>query len=379
MTSPRGAAIEPARRSSEEPPERREEAREERRGLVLPRWLRALLMGMLFAFFFLGSPLLALVVIPLVRLFSGRAASRRTTYLLHKGMWLIARSARFFRIVELDLPPPPASLDREKPYVMISNHPTFIDMLVILGSFDGLTCVTNGRWWRHWAFGRLLRTTDYLPGPGAACRRARIMLGQMVAHLHAGHPLLIFPEGQRSLPDQLRRFRRGAVEGGGRRERAHRAALPGHRSPVPDQARAALEAAEQAASLHLRVVRRHPPRGPRPRRKAHPPRARPALRGALRRAARQAARLTTHPAARRMALSPGARAVGTARAVACAREQRAVRGVHGGSLRHADPSRLTTVNPGRDGRGRRAHGMLLGAGCRHHGTSSRRPRRSPDR
>lgn len=212
MTSPPGAAIEPAGRSSEEPPERREEAREEKQGLVLPRWLRAFMMAALFAIFFLGSPMLALVVIPLVRLFSGRAASRRTTYLLHAGMWLIARSARFFRIVELDLPPPPASLDREKPYVMISNHPTFIDMLVILGSFEGLTCVTNGRWWRHWAFGRLLRTTDYLPGPGSGLSQSEDMLGQMVAHLHAGHPLLIFPEGQRSLPDQLRRFRRGAVE-----------------------------------------------------------------------------------------------------------------------------------------------------------------------
>src|SRR5690606_3061160 len=38
------------------------------------------------------------------------------------------------------------------------------------------------------------------------------MLGTMVAHLRSGHPLLVFPEGTRSLADRLHRFRRGAVE-----------------------------------------------------------------------------------------------------------------------------------------------------------------------
>jgi 1-acyl-sn-glycerol-3-phosphate acyltransferase len=37
------------------------------------------------------------------------------------------------------------------------------------------------------------------------------MLESMSAHLRAGFPLLVFPEGHRSLPDRLRRFRRGAV------------------------------------------------------------------------------------------------------------------------------------------------------------------------
>lgn len=178
---------------------------------VLPRPVRVVLMAALFAVFFAGSPIVALVIFPLLRLFSGDDSRRRATYLLHRGMRLIAYTARFLGIVRLDLPPPPASVDLAKPYVMISNHPTFIDMLVILGSFEGLTCVTNGRWWRHWALGRLLRWTDYLPGPGSGLPESERMLDMMVAHLRAGHPLLIFPEGQRSLPTRLRKLRRGAV------------------------------------------------------------------------------------------------------------------------------------------------------------------------
>lgn len=179
---------------------------------VWPRWLRVALMVALFGVFFLGSPILALVIVPLVRLTGGASFRDRVTHLLYRGMWLIARTARFVGIVGLDLPPMPAAIDRTKPYVLVSNHPTFIDMIVLLGTFPELTCVTNGRWWKHWALGRLLRATNYLPGPGSGRPESEDVLSAMVQHLKQGHALLVFPEGQRSLEGSLRRFRRGAVE-----------------------------------------------------------------------------------------------------------------------------------------------------------------------
>jgi len=166
----------------------------------------------LFGVFFLGSPVLALVVVPLIMLASGERGRDRVTHVLHLGMKLIMRTAVALRVVGLELVPPPASVPLDRPYVMIANHPTFVDMIVILGTFPRLTCVTNGRWWKHWALGRLLRSTQYIAGPGSGRPESDDMLGTMVAHLEKGHPLLIFPEGQRSLPDGLRRFRRGAVE-----------------------------------------------------------------------------------------------------------------------------------------------------------------------
>lgn len=197
----------PERDVSPSPPARRP------RRFVWPRWVRVVLMAALFAVFFFGSPLLALFVLPFVALVSGARARDRATHVLHLGMKLIMRTAHVLGIVELDLPPPQREIDLAKPYVMISNHPSFIDMLVILGTFSPLTCVTNGRWWKHWALGRLLRATNYVAGPGAGeASDATDTLTKMVAQLERGLPLLVFPEGQRSLPDRLRRFRRGAVE-----------------------------------------------------------------------------------------------------------------------------------------------------------------------
>lgn len=183
----------------------------------LPRWIRVGLMGGLFFLFFCGSPFIALVVFPLQRLLSGAEAyRRRCTHLLHLGMALIAKLARAAGIWTFRDPQLPDGVDKAGPFVLISNHPTFIDMIVLLGAFPGLTCVTSGRWSRHWALGRLLRSTNYLPGPGSGRPESEDMLGSMVRHLKAGHPLLVFPEGQRSKREQLRRFRRGAFEAAAR-------------------------------------------------------------------------------------------------------------------------------------------------------------------
>lgn len=184
-----------------------------RRGLVWPRWVRVLSMGLLFGIFFLGGPFFAFVLFPFLQLGSREGALARTMRLVHGGMFLIGRTAAAFGAVRLELPPPPASVDLTRPYVMISNHPTFIDMIVILGTFRPLSCVTNGRWWKHWALGRLLRSTYFIKGPeGVHLGEGETTLDKMVEALEGGLPLLVFPEGQRSKPEGLRRFHRGAVE-----------------------------------------------------------------------------------------------------------------------------------------------------------------------
>lgn len=180
----------------------------------LPRWARVAGMAALFLSFFVACPLIALAI-PLVRLFY-RDHRRRVTRLLNRGLGVIIHVARFMGTVDFDDPQLPPSIEPTQPFVMICNHPTYVDMLLLLGSFPEMTCVTSGRWSKHWALGPVLRATDYLPGPGSGLPESENMLEAMVAHLRTGRSLLIFPEGQRSLADALRRFRRGAVEAAAR-------------------------------------------------------------------------------------------------------------------------------------------------------------------
>lgn len=181
----------------------------------MPRWLRIALTAWSFFLFFAGSPVIGVVLLPILRLFARDREDhrRRCTFLIGRAFRVFAAWCTFARNFEAPRSVPSLpEIVPGRPYVMISNHPSLIDLFFHLGSFDGLTCVAKGSWYRGWVLGPLLRQTHYLPGPGAGEDENDDMLGTMVAHLRAGHPLLVYPEGTRSLPDRLRRFRRGAVE-----------------------------------------------------------------------------------------------------------------------------------------------------------------------
>lgn len=164
----------------------------------------------LFLLFF-GSPVLAFVVFPLMRIFVPAQQFRATVLtILQRACALYTSWARRLALIdygELEVHP---QLDLSKPYVLIANHPSLVDTMFLLGMFPRMTCVAKSSWYHSFALGGLLRAAQYVQGPskddedGSAFQRVVTQL--------AHHPLLIFPEGTRSLPERLNRFRSGAFE-----------------------------------------------------------------------------------------------------------------------------------------------------------------------
>ncbi|MDW8246925.1 MAG: lysophospholipid acyltransferase family protein [Sandaracinaceae bacterium] len=178
----------------------------------MPRWLRIILTGFCFFLFFCGSPLIPILFFPYLRLTSKNQAvfRERTTCFINRALYGFTRILALFGLIRAPAKVSlPAGVDPSRPFVLISNHPTLIDVVLTLGWFERLTCVVKGHWKRSWALGTLLHATNHLFGPsgeGESTHRA------IVEHLRRGHPILIYPEGTRSLADRLHRFRRGAVE-----------------------------------------------------------------------------------------------------------------------------------------------------------------------
>jgi 1-acyl-sn-glycerol-3-phosphate acyltransferase len=182
----------------------------------LLRVLRVALALAVAGSFFLVGPLLGLVVLPAVRLRAHDRADyrRRSTRVLGALHAFFVRCATWTGLVAPPVAPPlPASL-AGRGYVVVANHPTLLDVVLLLGAYRDLTCMVKRSWYRSLALGMLLRQSAYLPGPSRAPGEDEgdDVLGTMVEHLRAGHPLLVFPEGTRSPPGRLHRFRRGAVE-----------------------------------------------------------------------------------------------------------------------------------------------------------------------
>jgi 1-acyl-sn-glycerol-3-phosphate acyltransferase len=182
----------------------------------MPRFLRIFLTGLSFFIFFVGSMLLGLVVVPVLFLsaLGNRQRLRdRTTRIIGMGYGTFLFWMRLAGLVGWKRFVVPKELEG-RAYVLIANHPTLIDVLYLLHWFPGLTSVAKASWYESIFLGTLLRAMHYLPGPrpNEGDGLDSPALERMVEHLRSGHPLTIFPEGTRSKPDRLNRFRRGAFE-----------------------------------------------------------------------------------------------------------------------------------------------------------------------
>ncbi len=180
----------------------------------MPRPLRILFTAIAFGVFFGGSILIAVLLFPFIFLLAigNRARHRRwCTRFVGVGYGTFIFFMRSMGLLTHNRLEPPEEL-RGKPYVMIANHPTLIDVLFLLHWFPRLTCVVKNAWYGNFSFGLVLRSTDYVGGPSAEESQLggeSPALERMIAHVKAGNPLMMFPEGTRSKADRLNRLRRG--------------------------------------------------------------------------------------------------------------------------------------------------------------------------
>jgi len=161
--------------------------------------------------FALGSAMMmALVPVAIIR---HRCPAKRVRWLrgaLHRGarLWVGLNSQLGMLRVDVDdkrdhLTDTPDS----GPLLVIANHPSLIDVLLITATLPNLCCVLKGALHYNPLFTLLIRNLDYLPNSDP-----ELMLEEAQARLLNGEQLLIFPEGTRSEPNKPLEFRLGAAE-----------------------------------------------------------------------------------------------------------------------------------------------------------------------
>jgi len=194
----------------------------------VPKSLRLIFTASAFLAFFMTGGLLGRLLLPIVMALPGSPERRRAR---REGFFLWANRVfvgymRALRLIYFERPPLPPDLPPSgQAYVVIANHPSLIDTLLLGATLPGLTMVAKASWYRSWLLGPLLKHGGHVRGPepralaeaGASDMSEetgsdRPVLARMVAQLRAGRPLLVFPEGSRSPERALRRFRRGALE-----------------------------------------------------------------------------------------------------------------------------------------------------------------------
>ncbi|MFT5353801.1 MAG: 1-acyl-sn-glycerol-3-phosphate acyltransferase [Polyangiales bacterium] len=181
----------------------------------MPHPIRIFLGIIAFTIFFVGSLVIGVVLFPMILVASLGNLQRfkgRCTRFVGRGYGTFLFCLRLWGLItwteRLHLP---AELEG-RPYVLVANHPSLIDVLFLLHWLPGSTSVVKSAWRNNVFFGPILRSVHYVSNAEPGDEPFTGALMRMVDHVEAGHPLIIFPEGTRSLTNKLHRFKRGAFE-----------------------------------------------------------------------------------------------------------------------------------------------------------------------
>ena len=158
-----------------------------------------------YALLIIGSVVMGLVILPLERLFIHpserfQRAGRKTVSASHR---LFVRICHALHTLYFDKPLP--SFEGLEGKIVVPNHPSLIDVVLLFSLIDGANCIVKGKL-LHSAYGAIIRTL-YIPNTGTLSdleERCKEVLSR-------GDTLIIFPEGTRTREGQPITLKRGAA------------------------------------------------------------------------------------------------------------------------------------------------------------------------
>lgn len=162
--------------------------------------------GVAFAAMGLGGCVLAFLVIPVATCLIQDGA-RRTD----RAQRIIRASFRFYvdllrraGVIRLDMVGAD-KLERCRGKLIVANHPTLLDVVLIMSLVPRAQCVVKHQLWRNPFLRHIVEAAGYIRND----HDPEIFVEACRATLGAGNNLIIFPEGTRTAPGRLPQFQRG--------------------------------------------------------------------------------------------------------------------------------------------------------------------------
>ena len=114
---------------------------------------------------------------------------------------------QFLRVLRLDIDTETrAALLAERGSIVVANHPSFIDVLVLLAHIADGNCVVKDAIWRNPFLSSGVRLAGYIPN-----RDPETLLSACETALRRNETLIIFPEASRTRVGEPIRLQRGAA------------------------------------------------------------------------------------------------------------------------------------------------------------------------
>jgi 1-acyl-sn-glycerol-3-phosphate acyltransferase len=157
-----------------------------------------------FGYFAFGSLLLTLIGILLLKVIP--FFKKQSKYIYH---WILSKFTKSLLLLAVIVRKEKINIgleDFKKPAVIIANHQSFLDILMLTAMHPKVILLTN-----HWVyhspvFGYVVRMADYYP----VMEGAESSVDRLRDKVNDGFSIVIFPEGTRAADCKLKRFHKGA-------------------------------------------------------------------------------------------------------------------------------------------------------------------------
>jgi 1-acyl-sn-glycerol-3-phosphate acyltransferase len=178
--------------------------------MTIRQALRIALAAGAFAGFGLGGALLSWIALPIVSCDRDRERRQRRCRRLVQATFVVFHDyMRLCGLVAYDPRRAPRTLP-DGPFVLVTNHPTLVDVTALIAAYGQLCVVAKGSLFRNPLIGPLLRLCGYIDGGQSGFGTPAHVVDQVIERLRQGQGVLMFPEGTRSPESGLHRFRAGA-------------------------------------------------------------------------------------------------------------------------------------------------------------------------
>lgn len=145
----------------------------------------------------------SLVAVPLGLLLPRHSGVRLGRRVIAFGFRTYLRILELSGIVECDLDELD-SLGGERSLIIAPNHPSLIDVVLIVSRLPNAACIIKANLWDQLILGGSARLAGYIRN----ISQARLIV-DATEELHAGSQLLVFPEGTRTKGNEIQPFKGG--------------------------------------------------------------------------------------------------------------------------------------------------------------------------
>ncbi len=161
-----------------------------------------------FAVFGLGGIILTLIAFPLINLKYENTKRRKEAArnIIHKSFRLFINMMSVLGLFDFNVEQAETVLSSSKGNVIIANHPSLIDVVVLIAILPQADCIVKKALWNNPFLKGVVRSAGYIKndenidGIMKACKES----------LNSGFSLIIFPEGTRTRVDKTLKLQRGA-------------------------------------------------------------------------------------------------------------------------------------------------------------------------